>query len=62
MNIMIAAVGVDPGFASGGGTAQEAIIGFAMVGIILLFAANRLCKHGHAHGRTHHTSHYVSRF
>ena len=62
MNIMIAAVGVDPGFATGGGTAQEAIIGFAMVGIILLFAAGRLCRNGHPHGRPHHVSHYVSRF
>jgi hypothetical protein len=58
MNIMIAAVGVDPGFATGGGTAQEAIIGFAIVGIILLFAAGRLCKHAHPHGRPHHVSRF----
>ncbi|HXT00145.1 MAG TPA: hypothetical protein VN915_05685 [Elusimicrobiota bacterium] len=62
MNIMIAAVGVDPGFAAGGGSAQEAIIGFAIVGLILLFAAGRLCRQGHAHRRAHHVSHYVSRF
>lgn len=64
MNIMIAVVGIDPGFAAGGGTAQEAIIGFAIVGLILLFAAGRLCRrgHGHAHGHAHHVSHYVSRF
>jgi hypothetical protein len=53
MNIMIAAVGVDPGFAVGGGSAQEAMVigGFAVVGLILLFAAGRLCgrKRVHAH-------------
>ncbi len=59
MNIMIAAVGVDPGFAVGGGSAQEAIVGFAIVGLILLFAAGRLCRRGrgHAHG---HAAHYIS--
>lgn len=56
MNIMIAAVGVDPGFAVGGGSAQEAIIGFAIVGLILLFAAGRLCRRGSGHHP--HTAHY----
>jgi hypothetical protein len=60
MNIMIAAVGVDSGFAAGGGSAQEAIVGFAIVGLILLFAAGRLCR-GHKVGHAH-ASHYVSRF
>ena len=63
MNIMIAAVGVDPGFAAGGGSAQEAIIGFAIVGLILLFAAGRLCRHhGHSRNHAHATHHYTSRF
>jgi hypothetical protein len=62
MNIMIAAVGVDPGFATGGGSAEEAIIGFAIVGLILLFAAGRMCRQAHAHRHAHHVSHYVSRF
>lgn len=61
MNIMIAAVGIDPGFAAGGGSAQDAIIGFAIVGLILLFAAGRLCRRSHAHGHAY-VSHYVSRF
>lgn len=62
MNIMIAAVGVDPGFAAGGGSAQEAIIGFAIVGIILLFAAGRLCRHAHSRNHAHVAHHYTSRF
>jgi hypothetical protein len=51
MNIMIAAVGVDPGFAVGGGSAQEAMViaGFVVAGLVLLFTAGRLCRrHGHA--------------
>jgi hypothetical protein len=51
MNIAIATIGVDPGFAVGGGSAQEAAFvgGFIVVGMILLFAAGRLClRHGHA--------------
>jgi hypothetical protein len=57
MSMMIAAVGVDPGFAAGGGSAQEAIVGFAIVGLILLLAAGRLCRHARAHG---HAAHYTS--
>jgi hypothetical protein len=47
MNIMIAAVGVDPGFAVGSGSLQEAMgLGaFVVIGLILLFAARRLCHH-----------------
>ena len=52
MNIMIAAVGVNPGFAVGGGSAEEAlaVAGFALIGLVLLFAAGRLCGRvrGHA--------------
>jgi hypothetical protein len=46
MNIMISAVGVDPGFAIGGGGAQEAAAlgAFVVAGLILLFAARRLCR------------------
>jgi hypothetical protein len=59
MNIMIAAVGVDPGFAVGGGSAQEAMVigGFALVGLMLLFAAGRLCRGGRGHA---HAAHYTS--
>ena len=61
MNIMLAAVGVEPGFAAGGGSIEEAMVigGFVVVGLILLFAAGRLCRHGHA--RTHpHVARYSS--
>lgn len=61
MNIMIAAVGVEPGFAMGGGSVEEAMIigGFVVVGLILLFAGGRLCHRGHA--RTHaHVARYTS--
>jgi hypothetical protein len=59
MNIMIAAVGVDPGFAVGGGSAQEAMVigGFLVVGLILLFTAGRLCHRGRGHA---HTAHYTA--
>jgi hypothetical protein len=55
MNIMIAAVGVDPGFAVGGGSVEEALIigGFVLVGLILLFAGGRLCHRGHARSHAH---------
>jgi hypothetical protein len=61
MNIMIAAVGVDPGFAVGGGSAQEAMViaSFALVGMILIFAAGRLCRKGRPHTH-HHVAHYSS--
>jgi hypothetical protein len=59
MNIMIAAVGVDPGFAVGGGSAQEAMVigAFALVGLILLFTAGRLCRRGRGHA---HVAHYTA--
>ena len=59
MNIMIATVGVNPGFAVGGGSAEEAMAmaGFAVVGFILLFAAGRLCRHGRGHA---HVAHYTA--
>ncbi|MFI5349360.1 MAG: hypothetical protein ACHQ2Z_07445 [Elusimicrobiota bacterium] len=61
MNIMIAAVGVDPGFSVGGGSIEEAMVigGFAVVGLILLFAAGRLCRRGHAHAHPH-SAHYAA--
>lgn len=49
MNIMIAAVGIDPGFVVGGGSALEAVVAFAVVGLILLCAAGHLCRRGGSH-------------
>lgn len=59
MNIMIAAVGFEPGLAIGGGSAQEALViaGFALVGLVLLLAAGLLCGRGHARA---HVAHYTS--
>ena len=59
MNIMIAAVGVDPGFAVGRGSADEALCtaAFVVVGLVFLFAARRLCRH---HDRTPHVARYTS--
>ena len=60
MNIMNAAVGVDSGFAAGRGSAQEAMgIGaFIAVGLIFLYAAERLCRRErvHIHAEAHYTS------
>ena len=63
MNIMIAAVGVDPGFAVGGGSVEEAMVigGFVLVGLILLFAAGRLCRRGHGHSHAHVARYAASR-
>lgn len=49
MNIMIAAVGIDSGYAAAGGTAEGAafIAVFAGVGLVLLLAGNRLLKSFH---------------
>ena len=49
MNIMMTAVGAGPGFAVAGGSAEEAmaVAGFALIGLILLFAAGRLCRRSH---------------
>jgi hypothetical protein len=61
MNIMLAGVGADPGFSAGGGSVEEALViaGFAVVGLILLFAAGRLCRRGHE--QTHsHVAHYAA--
>jgi hypothetical protein len=46
MNIMIAAVGVDSGFAGAGGTTEGAlfIAVFVSVGLALFFAAGRLTR------------------
>lgn len=63
MNIAIAAVGVDPGFAVGGGSVEEALVigGFVVIGLILLLAAGRLCRrHGHSHGHAPHVARYTS--
>ncbi len=60
MNIMIAAVGVDPGFAVGRGGPQEALctVAFVAAGLILLFAARRLCRHHDS--RTPHAARYTA--
>ena len=61
MNTMIAEVGADQGFAEGRGSSHEAmgIGGFIAVGLVLLFAAARLCRRGR--GRAHtHAAHYSS--
>ena len=61
MNIAISAVKADSGFAVGRGSSQETmgIEGFIVVGLILLFAAGRLCRRGS--GRIHaHAAHYTS--
>lgn len=59
MNIMIAAVGIDPGFAVGGGSAEGAMVigGFALIGLILLCAGGRLCRRSRGHV---HAAHYTS--
>ncbi len=59
MNIMIAAVGVDPGFAVGRGGAEEALCtaGFVIVGMGLLFVARELCRR---HERTPHPARYTA--
>jgi hypothetical protein len=56
MNIMSAAVAVDPGFGVAGTSLHEtfALAGFVVVGLILLFAGGRLCRR---HGRALHASH-----
>ena len=48
MNMMIAAVGVDSGFAAAGGTAEGALFvaAFAFVGFLLFAGAGRLLRHG----------------
>ena len=59
MNIMIAAVGVNPGFAVGRGSAEEALAtaALAVVGIALLFAATRLVRR---HEYAPHSAHYTT--
>ena len=51
MNIGTAAVELHSGFTAGAGGAQEALViaGFVIVGLVLLFAAGRLCGQRHAH-------------
>jgi hypothetical protein len=59
MNIMIAAAGVDSGFAVGGGSLEEtlAVAGFIVVGLILVFSGSRLARR---HGRSPHAAHYTA--
>ncbi len=58
MNIMIAAVGIEPGHAAFGGTAEGALFvaGFAAVGMVLLVLGGFLLKTFHEPHSVRYTS------
>jgi hypothetical protein len=61
MTLALAAVGVDPGYAAGGGVGDGPlfIAAFALVGLILLYAAVRMVRKPRNHNR--HTPRYIAR-